>query len=280
MVSVGGPIIDSHAHVSSPDLARYPRSNALSAAPQFEAPLEQLLQSMDGAGVASAVLIQPSMYAFDHAYLLKCLAAHPGRFVGVVLGDPGDPDHPAVLSNLVRRAPIRGVRFAPLIDPARPWFGRESDGLTRAIADLKLAACLLVGPAHLEAARQWIVRHPDVTVIIDHLGRPDLNPSDPLAVCDAVAGLAKHPNVVVKLSALVELSREPFPHRDIAAWVEKMNAAFGPERMMWGSDFPHVAGSAKFLASLTSLEMALASLSSADFDRIVGGNARKYFRLP
>src|SRR5580693_6381701 len=101
--------IDAHAHVSSPDRARFPRSNALPAAPRFDVPIEMLLRDMDAATVGRGILIRPSLYGFDHSYLLDCLAEHPSRFAGVALADPADASFRRRLVQMAREAPIVGV---------------------------------------------------------------------------------------------------------------------------------------------------------------------------
>jgi predicted TIM-barrel fold metal-dependent hydrolase len=271
--------IDAHAHVSSPDGVKFPRSDALPAAPRFDVPIEMLLRDMDSATVGRGILIQPSLYGFDHSYLLDCLAEHPSRFAGVALADPADASFRRRLVQMAREAPIVGVRFAPLIDPSRPWFAAETDSLVKTIADLDMAVCLLVAPAHLERAAAWIGCHAGPRIVIDHLGRPDLGAEGPEAVCERVARLSEYENVWVKLSALTELSREPYPHRDTAVWARRMLAAFGPARLMWGSDFPFVAGAEQYSASLSSLREALGEASSEAYQQIVARTATEVFRL-
>ena len=153
-------IIDSHAHVTSPDMLRFPHSSEFPWAPKFDTPIEALLQDMNVVGVERAVLIQPSLYGFDHSYLLACLQEHSSRFVGVALADPLDTLCARRLASMAQDAPIRGVRFAPLIDPSRPWFAREAEPLVNMITDQNLAICLLISPAQLEESVDWISRHP------------------------------------------------------------------------------------------------------------------------
>jgi predicted TIM-barrel fold metal-dependent hydrolase len=271
--------IDAHAHVSSPDGARFRRSDALPAAPRFDAPIEMLLRDMDAAGVGRSILIQPSLYGFDHSYLLEGLAEHPSRFAGVALADPADAGSARRVAQMVREAPIVGVRFAPLIDPSRPWFGVETDSLVETIADLDMAVCLLISPAHLEQATAWIARRAAPRIVIDHIGRPDLGAEGPEAACERVARLSDYHNVWIKLSALPELSREPYPYRDTAVWARRMLAAFGPERLMWGSDFPFIAGAEQYSASLSSLREALGEASPDAYQQIVARTAAEVFRL-
>jgi predicted TIM-barrel fold metal-dependent hydrolase len=111
-------VIDSHAHVASPDTSRFPHSTEFPHAPKLNTPVEALLHDMNAVGVERAVLIQPSLYGFDHSYLIACLREHPSRFVGVALADPLDTHFPRHLERIVQDVPIRGVRFAPLIDPS------------------------------------------------------------------------------------------------------------------------------------------------------------------
>ena len=273
------PLIDSHAHVASPDTACYPRSDALAGAPRFDAPVEDLLQDMAAGGVGKAILIQPSSYGFDHSYLLACLQAHPGRFSGVVLADPDDSRTPERLAELVRRGPITGVRFAPLIDPKRRWFARETDALVHAIADLDLTICILISPSQLAEATRWIERHPQCRMVIDHLARPDLDPGRSTAVVDEVARLSEFANVSVKLSALSELSHESFPHADTGAWARRILAAFGPDRLMWGSDFPYVSSVDRYKESWEALCQALDGATESALHRIAAGTAAAVFRL-
>jgi predicted TIM-barrel fold metal-dependent hydrolase len=270
--------IDAHAHVSSPDGVKFPRSDALPAAPRFDAPVEMLLRDMDAAAVGQGILIQSSLYGFDHSYLLDCLAEHPSRLAGVALADPADAGFARRLVQMAREAPIVGVRFAPLIDPSRPWFAAETDSLVTTIADLDMAVCLLISPAHLEQAAAWIGRHAAPRIVIDHIGRPDLGAEGPEAVCERVARLSEYENVWVKLSALTELSREPYPHSDTAVWARRMLTAFGPARLMWGSDFPFVAGTEQYSASLSSLREALGEASPDAYQQIVARTAAEVFR--
>ena len=165
-------MIDSHAHVASPDGLRFPHSTEFPRAPKFDAPVEALLQDMNFIGVERAVLIQPSLYGFDHSYLFACLREHPSRFVGVALADPLDTHFARRLASMAQDAPIRGVRFAPLIDPSRPWFAPEAEPFINMITDLNLAICLLISSAQLEESMDWIARHPASRIVIDHLARP------------------------------------------------------------------------------------------------------------
>jgi L-fuconolactonase len=272
-------IVDTHAHISAPDDGGFPRSALFPNAPVFTAPVEELLATMESTGIDQAVLIQPSLYGFDHCYLMHCLAAHPDTFVGIVLGDHHNPAFIDELEDLVRAGPVRGIRLAPLISPDRGWFEAAIEPLAAAAARLHLTTNLLITPEWLPAADAWIARHPELTIVVDHLARPDLSNMPREHACTALLRLARHDNVHVKLSGLPELSAVPYPHKDIWSWVRDTVDAFGAERLLWGSDFPFTAVDGAYADSLSVLDQVLPDLPAADRQRILTGTARQLYRF-
>jgi predicted TIM-barrel fold metal-dependent hydrolase len=273
-------VVDTHAHVSAPDDGRFPRSGLFPDAPSFTAPVEDLLTKMESAGVDRAVLIQPSIYGFAHSYLMQCLAAYPGRVAGIVLGDHHNPAFLDELEALVGEGPVRGIRFAPLNSPDRGWFEPSIEPMASAAARLDLTINLLITPSWLPVADQWIERHPELTIVIDHLARPDLSETSRENACTALLCLARHDNVHVKLSALPELSAVAYPHQDVWHCVRAIVDAFGAERLLWGSDYPFTAVGGTYADSLTVLDQILPDLPAADRQSIVAGTARRLYRLP
>jgi L-fuconolactonase len=280
MTADGPGVIDTHVHVSTADEDRFLRSDLFGSAPVFTAPVEEFLPMMTSAGIDRAVLIQPSLYGFDHSYLMHCLNAHPDTFVGIALGNHHSATFVDELERMVHAAPIRGIRLAPLISPERGWFEPNIEPLAAAAARLALTVNLLCTPRWLPAADEWIARHPELSIIIDHLGRPDLTDAPPEVACDDLLRLARHDNVHVKLTALPELSTTSYPHRDMWPWVRAAVDAFGAERLLWGSDYPFTAPGGTYAESLTVLDEVLPDLSAADRYLIVAGTARKLYRIP
>ena len=279
-MSPGSGYVDGHVHVAFGDKRVYPINNVFRRAPQFVAPIEEFRTVAGALGVTQAVLIQPSVYAFDHSYLMRCLAEFPRDYVGVALVDPLDPGSPDLLNDLVRLGPVTGVRLGFLLEPERGWLDPVAEPLARAAADLGLAISILGNPAHLALVDDWLNEHQDLTVVIDHLGHPELAPEPPERALDNVTRLARFPRTYVKLSALPALSREPFPHRDTWHWARTLIAVFGVGRCMWGSDFPFVAAGGRYLDALTVMSQALPTLSPSDRSRLLAGTAREAYRLP
>jgi predicted TIM-barrel fold metal-dependent hydrolase len=278
--SDGSGVVDSHVHVSTADKDRFPRGGLFGSAPAFTAPVEDFLATMTAAKIDQAVLVQPSLYGFDHSYLMHCLAAHPETFVGIALGNHSSAAFIDELEELVRVGPIRGIRLAPMISPGRGWFEPKVEPLASAAARLGLTLNLLCDPQGLPAADEWIARHPELSIIVDHLGRPDLAPGPLEASCDGLLRLARHDNVFVKLTALPVMSNSCYPHRDVWPWIVATVEAYGAERLLWGSDHPFTAPGGEYADSLTILDEVLPNISAADRHSIVSGTARKLYRIP
>lgn len=274
-----GQHVDSHVHVAASPLAFPPAPSGRMASPSpLTASVARLLDTMHDAGVGQAVLVQPAASGLDHSYLLDCLTAHPGRFAGTALVSPRHPDSLDRLMAMPGADRITAIRLVPLAAADVDWFGPGTEPILRIAANHRLAVSLLLGPALLPAADAWIQRHPDVAVIVDHLARPDLAGQSP-AYPAALLRLARHPGVHVKVSALPQLSTQPPQYHDLAGLARCVLAEFGPERLMWGSDFPFV-GHAGYRRSLEALDLILPDLPSATRTQLLGSIARRMFRLP
>lgn len=143
--------------------------------------------------------------------------------------------HRRTLEVLVAAGPIRGLRFASMISPNRGWFERSIEPLAAVAARRCLTVNLLCSPAWLTAADEWIERNPELSIVVDHLGRPDPAADLPQeSACDDLLRLARHDHVHVKLTALPELSSQGYAHRDVWPWVRATVRAFGPtSRSRW-----------------------------------------------
>jgi predicted TIM-barrel fold metal-dependent hydrolase len=124
-------------------------------------------------------------------------------------------------------------------------------------------------------------RHPELTLIIDHMGagrRVRLDTSESVSarsnmVQEAVAQsatLAKYPNVSVKLSSVPLLSTEPYPFRDMTPHIHRLFDAYGPQRCYWGTDLTNSFARATYRQRVTQFTEELSFLSESDKDWIMG----------
>ncbi len=135
----------------------------------------------------------------------------------------------------------------------------------------------LVLPRHLPRLLRVIDSHPDLEFVLDHCGKPRLATGEIAIWQRDVALLAEHPNIVCKLSGLVTEAAPNWQIADLRQAVDHVRACFGPQRMLWGSDWPVVnlaGGYAKWLAAAETL---LADLSPDERTDIFGGNAARIY---
>lgn len=239
--------IDGHAHVFARGL---PLATARRHAPDYDATLADYLALLDAHGVSHGVLVQPSFLGTDNGFLIDALRAAPARLRGVAVVDPLVDD--ATLQAMAESG-IVGIRLnivgMPLPELARPdWqrlFTRVNAlgwhvELHRESRDLALAAQPV-----LDAG---------CALVVDHFGRPASAPADDEGFA-WLLGAADCGRIWVKLSAAYRnwpASTDACAHDAVQALLK----AFGPERLMWGSDWPHTQH--REIADYTTAHAALA----------------------
>jgi predicted TIM-barrel fold metal-dependent hydrolase len=225
-----GERIDCHAHIIDPARFPFAAGPGYWPKPHETSTREDYVAVLDRHGVHHALLVQPSGYGTDNRALLDALVHYPGRFkaIAVVGSDITD----AALQKLTR-AGVVGVRFN--------LASYRADELTGAAAERLLARVRDRGwhvQAHATDA-QWaavapLLRRAGVRVLVDHLGVGNASLGTMAAGFQAVLALGRDGLASVKLSAAF---RSGDPAR-LDAHAMALLAAFGPERYVWGSDWP------------------------------------------
>ena len=231
-------IIDSHLHVWSDDPTRHPWADKGTTE---VGTAELLLETMAVSGVDKAVIVQPIHYVYDNTYVADCLKKYPKRFSAMAIMDRHAPDAVEQLENLVTVDGFEGLRMhlARPDDPAE-WAAPDQDPIWRKAEELG-ASFLSFGPAEkLPAIEPIIARYPKVKVVLDHLGGAPTLEEAPYPLLQNVLNMAKYPNVYVKFTPQAGQSDQDFPLADTHATYERIYDVFGPQRLMWGTDFPHI----------------------------------------
>ncbi|MDC7788550.1 amidohydrolase family protein [Rhodoplanes sp. TEM] len=275
-------IIDIHTHVISPDTARYPlaplggkQSDWSHARPTTAA---DLIAAMDEAGVAKAAVVQASTaYGFDNSYLADSVAAHPNRFTGVFSMDLFAPDAPAVFDRWVAKG-LTGLRLFTTGTTQPGQAGWLADPRSFPIWERAEAAnlpvCVQMRPEGVDQLALLLDRFRRVPVVLDHLARVDLSDGAPYEKADWLWRLADRPNVVLKLTSRTVREAAAGASRP-EAFFPRLVAAFGAERIAWGSNFPAEAGPMSRI--LDAARAALSCLSAADRASIFAGTARRLY---
>lgn len=268
-------VIDSHAHVWSEDIARYPRRrNASPSPPALSATVDSLLAAMDEANVERAVLVQPSIYGNDHSYLRDAIAVAPQRFAAVALIDPFAANGAELLAQLADTLPLRGIRLHLKGLAAREAVESPRTGqLLRAATDRGLTLSVLTDPSGLQDIDRLAGRHPALDVVVDHLGSPARGGLAGPTYHRALERLGQTENVHLKISGFYSFSTQPYPHADCQPLVHFVLDSFGPARLVWGSDFPYVRMACSYARCREQLDVLLASRCSTELSPILYDNA-------
>ncbi|TXL68199.1 amidohydrolase family protein [Zeimonas arvi] len=224
---------DSHVHLYGP-LDRYPVApQAAYAVP--DATPEEFLSLQKAAGISRAVIVHAVASGRDNRRTLDALCEHPDRFRGVLtppLALPTDQQ----LANWDRIG-VRGIRFS-YTGSAQP--GMKIDlALVRRIAALGWHAQVHIEHDQILELEGLLSDLPG-RVVIDHMARIPATGAVSSKSFAALLRLLDRGNVWVKLSAPMRLSAEPGPpYRDVGEMARAL-VDHAPERLVWGSDWPHV----------------------------------------
>ena len=230
-------IIDPHVHVWKHD-PQFPFAQGANVPARDAAP-ETLLDLMKTNGVSKTVIIQVIHYKYDNSFLASVLKRYPGTFQGVCRVDPLDPAAPDHLSQHTAEG-FRGVRISPAANASGDWFnGPLMPPLWKRCADLKVPMTVLAPIGRMPAVAVQLEKLPELTVVIDHMADC---PVDQPAELEKLIALRRYPNVFVKISHTWSLSKQPYPWLDAQEHVKRLHAAFGPQRLMWATDWPIIEG--------------------------------------
>lgn len=231
-------------------------------------------------GISATVLVQAAPSAEETEFLLGIAEREP--FVAGVVGwadldAPGGADE---VRRLSERPALRGLR--PMIQdiPDDGWMLRPTLApALRAMVDGGLAFDALVKPPHLANLRRFLAAYPDLRVVVDHGGKPDIASSGFPAWAEAMRAIANESTAVCKLSGLVTEAAPGWRPEDLRPYVDHLLETFGPARLMWGSDWPVLNLNGDYAGWLRAAETLLAGLSEPERDLVFGGVAKTFYRL-
>jgi L-fuconolactonase len=253
-------IVDTHAHVGTS---------------WFE-PVEALIHRMDANGVHKAVLVQHrGMY--DNTYLLDCAARHRGRFSVVALVDEASPAAAEHLTQWAERG-VSGVRLGSG-SPRSLW---------QAASELGLTVSYRQDIAEFASGRfnDLVAGLPKpVPVVVEHFAGGVAGMEEPYEEFADALKIAELPNVYVKLGGLGEISHRPstlgpdFRLDFTPPFVEMLLEAFGPNRTMWGSDYPPVGNREGYRHALHGIMDHPSLNDPQDRNWVLGRTASNVFRF-
>jgi L-fuconolactonase len=232
-------ITDCHAHIYSQDTARYPLIEKPYLPPSGAGTLEHLQREMAAHNVARVVVIHTSTaYEWDNRLLADTARANAPWMVGVCTLNPEDPASPAFLKRYVQDDNVRGMRSVPA-GPDRSRLDHPGvDALWSVAEELGITINPLIHVNLADQLEAMLRRHPRLNVVLDHCMYPRGRDGLQGETIQRVLRLADYPNLHAKLTWLVDSSDAEDPFEDTYPLLRAVIAAYGPERCLWGSDFP------------------------------------------
>ena len=274
-------IVDSHQHFWRYHAREYDWiDDELSAIRRDFLPTD-LTREITAAGVDAVVSIQARQTLEETRWLLE-LAEENDFIAGVVGWVPlTSPTVAETLARLAVHPRLRGVRHV-LQGETDPDFAARGDfnaGIA-ALRDLGLAYDILVYERQLPMATALVDRHPDQVFVVDHLAKPRIRDGIVSPWRERIRELGRRPNVFCKLSGMVTeadprawtlASLEPYAHAALEA--------FGPSRVMFGSDWPVCLAGCGYAQWLAMVRDLCGGLSAAERGMALGGTARLAYGL-
>ncbi len=277
--------IDAHQHYWNPGRGDYewmPQDDPILA--REYAPAD-LAPSLGKHGITGTVLVQAAATVAETEYLLGI--AEASETVAAVVGwvDFENPGHIHHLERLARHPKFVGVR--PMIQdiPDVDWMLRDAvQWAYRAVVDLDLTFDALGYPPHLDNFLTLLGRYPDLRVVIDHGMKPRIRdhaegPGIFDRWAEGMSRLADQTQASCKFSGLVTEAKEGWALDDLRPYADHVLTAFGPDRVMWGSDWPVCRLRASYDAWRNAAGALTAHLSAKEQAQVFGGTAIRFYRL-
>jgi L-fucono-1,5-lactonase len=272
--------IDSHQHFWRYEAAEYGWIDERMTALKRDFLPEDLRREMDAAGFDASVAVQACQAPEETRWLLTLADAHP--FVAGVVGwiDLRSETVEADVERVRAHPRLVGLRHIVQAEPddflARPDFRRGIAALERA----DLPYDILVYARQLPAAVDLAAAFPRQRFVLDHLGKPDIRGGRFDAWTRDFAALATFANVCCKLSGLVtEAHWDGWTPAQLRPYIDTALEAFGPARLMIGSDWPVCTLAGSYQRTMKVVLDAIGSLSHDEQREILGGTAQRFWNL-
>mgnify|MGYP006422535901 CR=1 FL=1 len=240
-------VTDAHAHIFSDDEDAYPTLASARSRPRGIGTIAHLQKDMAAAGVQRVVAIHTSLtYGFDNRFLTDSARANAPWMVGVCTLHPEKADSPTRLRTYVQDYNVRGMRSVPAGQPERHLdYSVEKhldhpgvDALWSTAEELGIVINVLIRLPLADELEIMLQRHPQLPVVLDHCMFAHADDGMQGDELQRTLQLARYPNLHAKLTWLVAGSGQADAFTDTPPLIRAVIDAYGPDRCVWGSDFP------------------------------------------
>lgn len=273
--------IDSHQHFWRYDpVAHHWLPDAMRTLRRDFLP-EDLERETAAAGVGGTVSVQALQTLGETRFLLDLARSNP-FILGVVGWVPlTDPGVAGILERLASEPALKGCRHVLQDEPDDDYMLRPdfNEGV-RAVNAAGLAYDILIYERHLPQALRFVDRHPGQVFVLDHIGKPRIRDGSFAAWSGAIRDLACRQNVYCKVSGMAtEADWGGWTEADLGPYLDTVLEAFGPPRLMFGSDWPMSLVAVGYGRWCELVRDFASRLGEAERDRILGGTAAEAYGL-
>lgn len=272
--------LDAHQHFWSYDAAQYPWIPLGSALHRSWLPPD-LAALQAPLGFTGSIAVQARQTLAESRWLLELADRH--LHVRAVVGwvDLRSDRVAEQLAQLAAHPKFVGVRHVVQDEPDDFMLGAEFQRGIAALADFNLSYDLLIYPQQLPAAIALAERFPAQRFVLDHLAKPRVKLGEREPWASQLRRLAACPNVHCKVSGLLtEADHQAWQPAQFQPYLETVFAAFGVERLMYGSDWPVCLLAGSYQQVFAIVDDYAQGLSTEQRTALFGGNAAKFYRLP
>jgi L-fuconolactonase len=240
-----------------------------------------LLPLLDQSEIDATVAVQACQTLEEAEWLLD-LADENEWIAGVVGWVPlAGPGLQQALEKLSADPTFKGVRHILQAEPDEYFDRKDFNAGLALLLQYALTYDLVVLEHQLPATIRLVDRHPSQPFVLDHLAKPKIAAHELEPWRANILELARRPHVLCKLSGMVtEADFNSWTTEDLRPYVETVLEAFGPGRLIFGSDWPVCTLAAGYTQWARAASELLSQLSGDEQGKIYGGNAMEFYRLP
>lgn len=226
------------------------------------------------------MMVDPRQQVEEAEYALSiCRRADSPMAGAVIAGDPASPRFPDYIRRFRQTGYIKGVRHSMRRALSKPLDPALVRGL-RLLGEAGLSFDLLLGPPQLRAAAALADACPATGFALNHCGNVDLQAPDRTRWERDIAELASRANVICKVSGIVSSSRPAgWTAADLAPVVEHVRQVFGPDRVVFGSDWPRCTLRATLRQWVEALQSIVRDEPADTRRKLFHDNAARFYRL-
>lgn len=273
--------IDSHHHLWKYDPAQFGWISDGMRAIRADFLPDDLFREIEHVGIDGTIVVQ-ARQTLDESRWLLALAEKHAFMKGVVAWAPlVSSDIDDSLDELAQSPWLKGVRHVVQDEPDDRFLLRDDfNAGIRALARHNLTYDILIYERHLPTAIEFVDRHPQQLFVLDHLGKPRVKSRLLEPWSTNLRGLAERENVYCKVSGLVTgADWSNWTEGELAVYMGTVFDAFGPQRVMFGSDWPVCIVASHYKRWYDVVDWFCAKLSQAEQERVFGGTATEAYRL-